>query len=136
MAHIKKTNPKSLSNHVDFRKDYPKTLPLSVDAEVLKFIGNEERNQELSLEGIVDTLFESGLHEERYEIEKTALQLISEGYVSQHGAYTFKVTDKGEKYLYDGKKIAKDSKKIAHRESKGDQTKKTHKSIKGDTTAL
>jgi len=114
MAHIKKLNPKAENNGIDFKKDEPKTQPLSVDAEALKFIKDPERNQELSLEGLVDALFESGLHEKRDEIEKTVLRLISEDYVSQHGDNAFEVTKKGETYLHDGKKVAKKSKKVAH----------------------
>ncbi len=130
MANIKKTNPKSMSNHVDFRKDEPKTLPLSVDAEVLKFIKNPQRNQGLTLEGIVDTLFESGLHEDRQEIEKTVLRLISEGYITQHGDNIFELADKGESYLDDGKKIAKESKKIEHKASMTKPKSKTKLSNK------
>lgn len=124
MAHIKKTNPKALNNGVDFKKEQPTTLPLSVDAEVLKFIREPERNQELSLEGIVDALFESGLHEKRYEIEKTVLHLISEDYISQHGDYTFKLTEKGQSYLGSPKKINK-SKKVGHIGDEGLKKPKT-----------
>jgi len=74
----------------------PGELPLDINIAkpVMEFIGNTERIQNLSLEGIVDGI-KGKVRFDRPEVEAAVLFLIENGYVKQKGNHTFEVTKKG-----------------------------------------